>query len=80
MDRRVVAHVVASRELTASPANVQPRTADASRTHQEPGIMATRPGFALNILRANGVTIMAQSLYENGLSFHKITQLHLIIP
>ena len=41
---------------------------DASRIRRKPGIVARLRSFALNILRANGVTNVSEALYTNALS------------
>ncbi len=40
---------------------------DASRVRVNPGILARIRSFAANILRANGVTNMADTRYRNAL-------------
>lgn len=45
---------------------------DASRIWTKPGRFARLRSFALNILRANGVTNIRQALYENALNIHNI--------
>jgi len=41
---------------------------DASRIRRKPGIVARLRSFALNILRAHGVTNVSEALYTNALS------------
>ena len=41
---------------------------DASRIRRKPGIFARLRSFALNILRAHGVTNVSEALYTNALS------------
>lgn len=42
---------------------------DASRIRCQPGIFARIRSFALNILRAHGVTNVSETIYTNALSF-----------
>ncbi|MFC5358112.1 ISAs1 family transposase [Azospirillum himalayense] len=48
---------------------------DASRIRQQPGIIARFRSFALNILRANGVKNVRQTLYANALSLERLLAL-----
>ena len=41
---------------------------DAGRIRRKPGIVARLRSFALNILRAHGVTNVSEALYTNALS------------
>jgi predicted transposase YbfD/YdcC len=45
---------------------------DRSRIRDNPGIIARARSFALNILRANGVTNVAQALWKGALSLDHI--------
>jgi predicted transposase YbfD/YdcC len=45
---------------------------DRSRIRHNPGIFARMRSFALNILRSNGITNIAEALYDNALSFDRI--------
>ena len=45
---------------------------DRSRIRDNPGIMARARSFALNILRSNGVTNVAQALWNGALSLDHI--------
>lgn len=45
---------------------------DASRIRKKPGHLARFRSFALNILRANGVTNVATELYANALNFQNM--------
>lgn len=45
---------------------------DRSRIRDNPGIMARARSFALNILRKNGVTNVAQALWKGALSLDAI--------
>ena len=45
---------------------------DASRIRRRPGIVARLRSFALNILRANGVTNVSEALYANALSLDRL--------
>jgi hypothetical protein len=41
---------------------------DGSRIRRRPGVFARLRSFALNILRANGVTNVSEAIYVNALS------------
>ena len=45
---------------------------DASRIRRKPGIVARLRSFALNILRAHGVTNVSEALYTNALSLDRL--------
>ena len=45
---------------------------DASRIRRRPGIFARLRSFALNILRANGVTNVSEAVYANALSLDRL--------
>ena len=45
---------------------------DDSRIRRKPGMVARLRSFALNILRANGVTNVSQALYANALSLDRL--------
>ena len=45
---------------------------DASRIRRKPGLVARLRSFALNILRANGVTNVSEALYTNALSLDRL--------
>ena len=45
---------------------------DASRIRRRPGTFARLRSFALNILRANGVTNVSEALYTNALSLDRL--------
>jgi predicted transposase YbfD/YdcC len=45
---------------------------DASRIRRKPGVVARLRSFALNILRANGVTNVSEALYTNALSLDRL--------
>jgi predicted transposase YbfD/YdcC len=45
---------------------------DASRIRRQPGIFARLRSFALNILRANGVTNVSEAIYTNALSLDRL--------
>ena len=45
---------------------------DASRIRHKPGIFARLRSFALNILRANGVSNVSEALYTNALSLDRL--------
>ncbi len=45
---------------------------DASRIRCHPGILARIRSFALNILRAHGVTNVSEAIYTNTLSFDRL--------
>src|SRR3954462_12743087 len=45
---------------------------DASRIRRKPGVVARLRSFALNILRANGVTNVSEALYANALSLDRL--------
>jgi predicted transposase YbfD/YdcC len=45
---------------------------DASRIRRKPGIFARLRSFALNILRASGVTNVSEALYINALSLDRL--------
>jgi hypothetical protein len=47
---------------------------DASRIRKNPSIMARCRSFALNILRANHVTNIHQTRYQNALNLNNLTQ------
>lgn len=51
---------------------------DASRIWTKPGRFARLRSFALNILRANGVTNIRQATYENALNFNNILSYRVI--
>ncbi len=44
---------------------------DDSRIRTRPGLFARLRSFALNILRANGVTNVSEALYANALSLDR---------
>jgi predicted transposase YbfD/YdcC len=48
---------------------------DASRIRHNPGVMARCRSFVLNVLKANGVTNVAQTLYHNALCFKNLRKL-----
>lgn len=45
---------------------------DASRIRRRPGVLARLRSFALNILRANGVTNVSEAVYVNALSLDRL--------
>jgi predicted transposase YbfD/YdcC len=45
---------------------------DASRIRTNPAIFARARGFALNILRANGETNIADALWRNAIDFNRV--------
>ena len=45
---------------------------DASRIRRKPGIFARLRSFALNILRANGITNVSEAIYTNALSLDRL--------
>lgn len=45
---------------------------DRSRVRHNPGLFARLRSFALNILRSNGVTNIAEALYDNALNLDRI--------
>jgi predicted transposase YbfD/YdcC len=45
---------------------------DASRIRRQPGIFARIRSFALNILRAGGVTNVSEAIYTNALSLDRL--------
>ena len=45
---------------------------DDSRIRRKPGVFARLRSFALNILRANGVTNVSEALYTNALSLDRL--------
>ncbi len=45
---------------------------DDSRIRTKPGIFARRRSFALNILRANGVSNVSEAIYANALSLDRL--------
>jgi hypothetical protein len=45
---------------------------DASRIRRRPGTFARLRSFALNILRAGGVTNVSEAIYTNALSFDRL--------
>jgi hypothetical protein len=45
---------------------------DKSRIHNNPGIMARARSFALNILRKNGVTNVAQALWAGAIDLDHV--------
>src|SRR6478672_6012424 len=45
---------------------------DDSRIRRKPGVFARRRSFALNILRANGVTDVSEAVYVNALSLDQL--------
>ena len=45
---------------------------DDSRIRRKPGIFARLRSFALNILRANGITNVSEALYANALSLDRL--------
>ena len=45
---------------------------DDSRIRRKPGIFARLRSFALNILRANGVTNVSEAIYINALSLDRL--------
>jgi predicted transposase YbfD/YdcC len=45
---------------------------DASRIRRQPGIFARLRSFALNILRAHGVTNVSEAIYTNALSLDRL--------
>jgi predicted transposase YbfD/YdcC len=45
---------------------------DASRIRRKPGVFARLRSFALNILRANGVSNVSEALYTNALSLDRL--------
>ena len=45
---------------------------DDSRIRREPGVFARLRSFALNILRANGVTNVSEAVYTNALSLDRL--------
>ena len=45
---------------------------DASRIRRKPGVFARLRSFALNILRANGVTNVSEAIYTNALSLDRL--------
>jgi predicted transposase YbfD/YdcC len=45
---------------------------DASRIRRKPGIVARLRSFALNILRASGVSNVSEALYSNALSLDRL--------
>ena len=45
---------------------------DASRIRRQPGILARVRSFALNILRAGGVTNVSEAIYTNTLSLDRL--------
>ena len=45
---------------------------DASRIRRRPGVFARLRSFALNILRANGVTNVSEAVYVNALSLDRL--------
>ena len=45
---------------------------DASRIRRRPGVFARLRSFALNILRARGVTNVSEAVYTNALSFDRL--------
>ena len=45
---------------------------DDSRIRRKPGIFARLRSFALNLLRANGVTNVSEALYTNALSLDRL--------
>lgn len=49
---------------------------DASRIRKHPGIMARCRSFALNILRANGVSNIHQTRYQNALNLNNLNAYH----
>lgn len=51
---------------------------DASRIRTNPGLMARCRSVSLNLLRANGKTNIAHSLYENALSFKILRRLRFL--
>ena len=53
---------------------------DASRIRRHPGIFARIRSFALNILRAHGVTNVSEVIYTNALSFDRLLAYGLSVP
>ena len=51
---------------------MSPATEDRSRIRDNPGIMATARSFALNIIRNNGATNVAQALWYGALNLDHI--------
>ena len=47
---------------------------DASRIRRNPTIFARLRSFALNILRANGIQNISETLYENALNIHQVLE------
>ena len=45
---------------------------DASRIRRRPGIVARLRSFALNILRAHGITNVSEAIYANALSLDRL--------
>jgi predicted transposase YbfD/YdcC len=45
---------------------------DGSRSRPKPGIFARLRSFALNLLRANGVTNVSEAIYTNALSLDRL--------
>ena len=45
---------------------------DDSRIRRKPGIFARLRSFALNILRANGVTNVSEAIYTHALSLDRL--------
>ena len=45
---------------------------DASRIRRKPGVFARLRSFALNVLRANGVTNVSEAVYVNALSLDRL--------
>ena len=45
---------------------------DASRIRRKPGSFARLRSFALNILRARGVSNVSEAIYTNALSFDRL--------
>jgi len=50
-------------------------TADASRSHTRPGVMAGIRSVTLNVLRANGVQNISLALYANAVSLNQLLAL-----
>ena len=48
---------------------------DDSRIRRKPGIFARLRSFALNILRANGVTNVSEAIYANALCLDRLLAL-----
>ena len=45
---------------------------DDSRIRRKPGVFARLRSFALNVLRANGVTNVSEAVYTNALSLDRL--------